>query len=71
MITSAFHMRRSLNCFDAVGMDVAPYSTDRYAGPRKFEFDHLFIPNTSSINDWNTLIHEIVGYITYKVIGYG
>ena len=71
LITSAFHMRRSLNCFDAVGMDVAAYSTDIYAGPRKFEFDHLFIPNTSSINDWNTLIHEIVGYITYKVIGYG
>ncbi len=71
LITSAFHMRRSLNCFRVVGLKVTPYSTDRYAGPRKFEFDHLFIPNTSSINDWNTLIHEVVGYITYKIIGYG
>ena len=71
LITSAFHMRRSLNCFETVGMEVTPYSTDRYAGPRKFEFDHLFIPNTSALNDWTVLIHEVVGYITYKVIGYG
>ena len=71
LITSAFHMRRSINCFETVGLEVTPYSTDRYSGPRKFEFDHLFIPNTSALNDWNNLIHEVVGYITYKVIGYG
>ena len=71
LITSAFHMRRSLNCFSKVGMEVIPYSTDRYAGPRKYEFDHLLIPNTSAMNDWYVLIHEVVGYITYKVMGYG
>ncbi len=70
LITSAFHMRRSLNCFETVGMEVTPYSTDRYAGPRKFDFDHLLIPNTSALNDWNNLIHEMVGYVTYKLIGY-
>ena len=70
LITSAFHMRRSLGCFSTVGLAADPFSTDRYAGPRKFEFDHLFIPNTSALEDWNNLIHEIVGYITYKVIGY-
>lgn len=71
LITSAFHMRRSMNCFAAVGMEVEPYSTDRFAGPRKFEFDHVFIPNISAMDDWTVLIHEFVGYITYKVIGYG
>lgn len=71
LITSAFHMRRSLNCYSKVGLEVTPYCTDRYAGPRKFEFDHLFIPNTSTINDWYAIIHEIVGYVTYKIIGYG
>jgi uncharacterized SAM-binding protein YcdF (DUF218 family) len=70
LITSAFHMRRSLGCFKKAGVIVEPYSVDRYAGPRKFEFDYLFIPNTSTINDWNNLIHEIVGFITYKIIGY-
>ncbi|MGZ4033847.1 MAG: YdcF family protein [Bacteroidia bacterium] len=70
LITSAFHMRRSLGCFNKVGIATVPYSTDRYAGPRKFEFDYLFIPNSSVMNDWNTLIHEIIGYITYKISGY-
>lgn len=70
LITSAFHMRRSVECFSTVGITAEPYSTDRYAGPRKFEFDHLFIPNSSTMNDWNNLIHEIVGYIIYKSAGY-
>lgn len=70
LITSAFHMRRSLGCFKKAGMEVDAYSTDRYAGPRKFEFDHLFIPNLSAMEDWNNLIHEMVGYLTYKIFGY-
>lgn len=70
LITSAFHMRRSIGCFNKAGLTVDHYSTDRYAGPRKFEFDHLFIPNISALNDWNNLIHEVVGFITYKIFGY-
>jgi uncharacterized SAM-binding protein YcdF (DUF218 family) len=70
LVTSAFHMRRSLGCFRAVGLDVEPYSTDRFAGPRKFEFDHLFIPNVSIMSDWTILIHEWIGALTYKIIGY-
>ncbi len=71
LITSAFHMRRSLRCFKKVGITADPYSTDRFAGPRKFEFDHLFIPNISSMNDWTGLIHEMIGYFTYRIMGYG
>lgn len=70
LITSAFHMRRSMGCFNKEGVLVSPYSTDRYAGPRKFEFEHLFIPDASALYDFNNLIHEIVGFITYKIVGY-
>jgi uncharacterized SAM-binding protein YcdF (DUF218 family) len=70
LITSAYHMRRSLACFNKVGIVAEPYSTDRYAGPRKFEFDYLFIPNVSALYDWETLIHEIFGFVTYKIVGY-
>jgi uncharacterized SAM-binding protein YcdF (DUF218 family) len=70
LITSAFHMRRSLGCFRKAGMTVDPYSTDRFAGPRKFEFDHVFIPNIAAIEGWDNLIHEIAGFITYKMMGY-
>jgi uncharacterized SAM-binding protein YcdF (DUF218 family) len=70
LITSAIHMRRSLGCFNKVGINATPYSTDCYSGPRKFEFDHVFIPEPSVLYNWTTLLHEVVGYITYKLAGY-
>lgn len=70
LITSAFHMRRSIGCFEKEGIHVTSYSTDRHAGPRKFELDHLLLPNASAINEFNNLVHEIVGFITYKIVGY-
>lgn len=70
LITSAFHMRRSLGCFNKAGIVGDPYSTDRYSGDRKFEFDNLFIPDASAIEGWNNFIHEVTGYFIYKIMGY-
>jgi len=70
LITSAFHERRSLACFRKQGIHVTPYSTDRYSGPRKFQFDHMLLPNAETLFNWDTLIHEWVGYVMYKMMGY-
>ncbi len=70
LITSAFHMRRSKGCFDKAGLNVDVYPVDRYAGPRKYIFDHLFVPNPVTFNSWNLLIHEVTGYIIYAIMGY-
>jgi uncharacterized SAM-binding protein YcdF (DUF218 family) len=70
LITSAFHMRRAVACFNKQEIAVTSYSVDRYSGPRKYQFDHLLIPNSETLFNWDSLIHEIVGYIVYKVIGY-
>ena len=70
LVTSAFHMRRSLGCFTHEGINVTPYSTDRYSGPWKFEFDYCFLPDAATLLDWNTLLHEWFGCITYKFSGY-
>jgi uncharacterized SAM-binding protein YcdF (DUF218 family) len=70
LITSAFHMRRSLGCFKKAGIIAESYSTDRYSGEIRFEPDHLFIPNISVMDGWSNFIHEMVGYVTYKIIGY-
>jgi uncharacterized SAM-binding protein YcdF (DUF218 family) len=70
-VTSAFHMKRSIGTFEKVGLkNIRPFCTDRYSGPRKFEFDHLFIPNTHALDKFTLLIHEIIGYCVYKTIGY-
>jgi uncharacterized SAM-binding protein YcdF (DUF218 family) len=70
LITSAFHMRRSMGCFKKVGITPVPYSTDRYSGPRKWELDHLLVPNVETLATWSTLLHEMVGCMVYKVSGY-
>jgi len=70
LVTSAFHERRALACFRKQGLNVTPYSTDRYSGPRKYLFDHLFIPDSEVLFDWDTLTHEWVGYVIYTVMGY-
>ncbi len=70
LITSAFHMRRAKGCFKRAGIEADRYSTDRYSGPRKFEFDHLLIPSVEALQAWSALIHEVVGAMVYKIVGY-
>lgn len=70
LITSASHMYRSKKCFEKQGLQVDTYSADVVAGPRKFVFDHLFLPNGNTLIDWYNLLHEIIGVITYKLMGY-
>ena len=71
LITSGRHMRRALACFDAVGMNCTPFSTDLYTGPkRSYNFEQLFIPDVSTLADWNGLLKEWVGYVAYAVRGY-
>lgn len=70
-ITSAFHLRRAKGCFNRVGITkIVLYPTDRYSGPRKFELDHLFIPNPGALETSTLLLHEIMGWLIYKVKGY-
>ena len=70
LITSASHMNRAMACFIKQELKVTPYVTDRNSGDRKFEFDHLIIPNIDTLSSWNKLIHEWVGMVTYKLMGY-
>ena len=70
LFTSAFHIRRAVACFKKAGIEVTPFPTDRYSGPRKFYPDHLLLPNTKALYDWNDLLHEIIGYAVYKIMGY-
>lgn len=70
-VTSAFHMRRGLGCFRKLGVNnLRAYPTDRYSGPRKWEFDHLFIPNPEALDTFTLLLHEMAGYLVYKMRGF-
>lgn len=70
LITSGFHMRRSLACFTKAGMNVTPYSADRYSGgPRRVELSML-LPDAEILQSWNQIFHEWFGCIMYKLSGY-
>ena len=70
LITSAFHMRRSLACYRKANLDIEPFSTDFYAHPRFFYPDGLLIPSIDAVLLWHKLFKEWLGIIAYKVAGY-
>lgn len=70
LITSAFHMRRSLACYRKAGLDIMPFTTDFYSHPRSFYPDALLIPRLDAVLTWHKLIKEWVGMLAYKIAGY-
>lgn len=70
LVTSGFHMKRAMGCFIKEGMEVIPYSADRYSGEMKYEFDYLVIPNAGALFNWDVFTHEIAGYVMYYFSGY-
>jgi uncharacterized SAM-binding protein YcdF (DUF218 family) len=70
LITSAFHMRRSLACFYKQGLYLHPYATNKLVGIRRWDISYLIIPSIESMGYWEKLTHEIVGYIVYDIKGY-
>ncbi len=70
LITSAFHMKRAMGCYNKVHLNVTPYKTDFMSEQRVWDPDKLLVPSTEALNGWSKLIREIVGYYTYKLAGY-
>ncbi len=70
LITSAFHMPRALGCFRQVGLEPQPFSAGFYT----IDADRVglgsFIPDEHAIYLWFVLVHEIVGYWVYGLMGY-
>lgn len=70
LITSAFHMRRSLGCFAKAGVEADPFPADFYGGDYPFNFQYLIIPNSRALSYFDLLWHEWTGYLMYKLVGY-
>lgn len=70
LITSGYHMRRSIGCFNKLDWQMDSFSADFLSHPRSFTFDILFIPKIDALTTWHHLFKETVGYISYSVAGY-
>jgi uncharacterized SAM-binding protein YcdF (DUF218 family) len=70
LISSGWHLKRAGAAFKKAGIDITPYSTDRYSGPVKFDFDYLLLPSAETLFNWEKLMHEWIGCLVYKIRGY-
>ncbi|GAB3340236.1 YdcF family protein [Larkinella ripae] len=70
LITSGWHMRRAIGCFQKQSVAVTPYSAVIMAGARDYTPNHLLLPSEGALHDFYWLIHEFVGYAAYRIVGY-
>lgn len=71
VITSGTHIRRARACFKKEGLACDMYSTDLFTSPKRgYHWDQLIVPNVDTFGNWNSLIKEFVGYVTYDIVGY-
>lgn len=70
LVTSAFHIRRAEACFIKAGIRPAIYPVDFYSKERRYHPADFLIPSDDAMNKWSILIHEVAGFMVYKVIGY-
>lgn len=65
MVTSAFHMRRSVWIFNNVGLPVTPYPCNYIAGAERFKLMDV-LPQPLALSTWNTYIKEVIGCVAYS-----
>ncbi|ANE52721.1 YdcF family protein [Flavisolibacter tropicus] len=70
LVTSAFHMRRAEACFKKAGVVADTYPADFYTHDRSWDLDKLLLPQEAVLSLWQKLLHEMAGYVVYKVVGY-
>ena len=61
-------MRRSMACFYNTSLKTDPFV--KKAVKSHFDLDGIIIPQSHILFKWKVLLHEIVGYYTYKLVGY-
>ena len=67
LITSAWHMARSVGIFRKLGWQVIAYPVD-FETTGKAEFD-LHIPSLASLGSFSTTMYEYIGLLYYWLLG--
>jgi uncharacterized SAM-binding protein YcdF (DUF218 family) len=68
IITSDYHIRRSLACFKKTNLNAYPYV--KKPTIKHFDLEYIIVPQSSALFSWKILLHEMVGYFTYKLLNY-
>ena len=68
LITSAVHMKRSILCFENEGLKIIPFSVDNSMSYSSNKIEYILLPRARVLENWEDLIHEIIGYYVYILI---
>ena len=67
LITSASHMRRAQYCFEKYGIHTTSFPTDNTTSYRSTGYEYILFPRVEALEKWESLIHEWIGYIVYRI----
>ncbi len=69
LVTSAFHMKRSVTIFRKLGMEVIPFPTDYRSLKTGMNWE-TFVPSTGALDTTTLSIKEWIGIFAYEWQGY-
>jgi uncharacterized SAM-binding protein YcdF (DUF218 family) len=69
LITSAFHIPRSLKVFNKAGINTVPFPSDFIEIDTPFAVDSDLLPRLGLLNFWKIIIKEIIGTKIYELTG--
>jgi uncharacterized SAM-binding protein YcdF (DUF218 family) len=69
LVTSAFHMPRSMGCFAKMGLQPRPYPVD-FRGQRGGYNPLSWLPSVGNLQGSTTAVREYVGLVVYRLQGY-
>ena len=70
LITSAFHMRRSIGCFKKVGLNCEPFPAHFIAERIELKASSWILPDNLAFFKWEMFLKEWVGCVVYKLQGF-
>ena len=68
LVTDAAHMRRSVACFDTVGLEVTAAPCNYSAGRFKWSLGML-LPSSAALDNIDYFVHEWIGVAWYRLHG--
>ncbi|UYZ60497.1 YdcF family protein [Hymenobacter latericus] len=70
LVTSAFHQRRALGCFSKAGLQVTAFPAGYLTAQREATPAYWLLPSSEALQQWSVLLHEVAGYVVYRLLGY-
>jgi uncharacterized SAM-binding protein YcdF (DUF218 family) len=67
LVTSGYHLKRALLCFEKVGLKVTPYPCDLTTWPNKEYHWYHFLPNAGTLARTTAALHEWLGLAFYRL----